>query len=108
MFIENLPKKESVLKAMDFYQAPGAAAALLKDGETVFSECYGRRSIDDRRDQNAVRETTLFGIASISKSFTSALIAMLVDEGKLDYDVPVKAYLPGFKMFDPFASEQMT
>jgi CubicO group peptidase (beta-lactamase class C family) len=107
MHIENLPKKETVLKAMDFYQAPGAAVALLKDGKTVFSECYGHRSLD-RRDQNAVRESTLFGIASISKSFTSALIAMLVDEGKLDYDVPVKEYLPDFKMFDPFASEQMT
>jgi CubicO group peptidase (beta-lactamase class C family) len=108
MFIGNLPKKESVLNAMYFYQVPGAAVALLKDGETVFSECYGYRSLDDRRDQNAVRESTLFGIASVSKSFTSALIAMLVDEGKLDYDVPVKTYLPDFKMFDPFASEQIT
>ncbi|MDR2796451.1 MAG: serine hydrolase [Spirochaetaceae bacterium] len=108
MFIENLPKKETVLRAMDFYQVPGAVAALLKGGETVFSECYGHRGLDDRGDQNAVRESTLFGIASVSKSFTSALIAMLVDEGKLDYDVPVKAYLSDFKMFDPFASEQMT
>ncbi|MDR0707468.1 MAG: serine hydrolase, partial [Treponema sp.] len=108
MFIENFPKKETIVKAMDFYQAPGAAAALIKDEETVFSECYGYRSTDDRRDQNAVRESTLFGIASVSKSFTSALIAMLVDEGKLDYDVPVKNYLPDFKMSDPFASEQMT
>jgi CubicO group peptidase (beta-lactamase class C family) len=108
MNIQDLPTKDSVLRAMEFYRIPGVAVALIKDGNVEFSQCYGYRDLKDSSEANAIREDTLFGIASVSKSFTSALIAMLVDEGALDYDVPVKEYLPELKFFDSFASNEAT
>jgi CubicO group peptidase (beta-lactamase class C family) len=58
--------------------------------------------------QLPVTPQTLFAIGSVTKSFTVTTLGMLVDEGKLDWDKPVRNYLPGFRMYDPVASEQMT
>ena len=55
-----------------------------------------------------VDEQTLFPIGSTTKAFTSALLATLVDEGKLTWDTKVSDVLPGFKMYDPYASSEMT
>jgi CubicO group peptidase (beta-lactamase class C family) len=51
---------------------------------------------------------TLFGIASNSKAFTTAAIAMLVDDGKLKWDDPVTKYLPGFAVYDPYVTRELT
>ncbi|MDR0592168.1 MAG: serine hydrolase [Bifidobacteriaceae bacterium] len=97
--------RAQVLSDMVFHRVPGTAAALIRDGEVVFLECYGHR---DLKKTAPITEKTLFGIASNSKSFTSALIAALVDEGKLEYDRPVKEYVPEFKMMDPVATQGVT
>src|SRR5688572_15199302 len=65
-----------VLKEFD---VPGIAVAIVKDGKVVLAKGYGVRKIGD---PTAVDENTLFGIASNTKAFTSAALAMLVDEGK--------------------------
>jgi CubicO group peptidase (beta-lactamase class C family) len=55
-----------------------------------------------------VDEHTLFAIGSSSKAFTAASIAMLVDDGKLKWDDPATKYLPGFQLFDPYSTRELT
>ena len=55
-----------------------------------------------------VDENTLFGIASNSKAFTAAALAMLVDEGKLKWDDKVREYIPEFKLYSPYVTEEFT
>ena len=54
-----------------------------------------------------VDEHTLFAIASNTKAFTSAALAMLVEEGKLSWDDPVREHLPYFRLYDPYVSQEM-
>jgi CubicO group peptidase (beta-lactamase class C family) len=87
------------------WNVPGLALLVLKDGEVVLSQGFGKRNV--ARDLD-VTPRTLFPIGSSSKAFTAAAIALLVEEGKLEWDKPVRAYLPSFKLHDSFASERVT
>lgn len=91
-----------VLKEFD---VPGLAVAIVKDGKVVLAKGYGVRKLGE---PNPVDENTLFGIASNTKAFTSAALAMLVDEGKITWDDPVVKYLPGFQLYDPYVTREMT
>jgi CubicO group peptidase (beta-lactamase class C family) len=91
-----------VLKEFD---VPGLAVAIVKDGKVVLAKGYGVRKLGD---PNPVDENTLFGIASNTKAFTSAALAMLVDEGKITWDDPVVKHLPGFQLYDPYVTREMT
>ena len=83
---------------------PGVAVAIVtKDG--VFAKGYGVRSLDTRQPVTA---KTIFALGSVTKSFTALGAALLVDEGKLEWDRPVREYLPWFRMYDSAASELMT
>src|SRR5581483_1742719 len=86
-------------------KVPGAAILILKDGEVLFSQGFGKRNVAENLD---VTPHTLFPIGSSGKAFTAAAIAMLVDEGKLEWDKPVRHYLPSFKLHDQFAGERLT
>jgi CubicO group peptidase (beta-lactamase class C family) len=55
----------------------------------------------------AVTPNTLFAVGSITKSFTVTMLGMEMDEGKVDWDKPVRNYLPDFRMYDPVLTEQM-
>ena len=83
-----------VARAMQQFEIPGAAVAIVKDGKTVFEKGYGVRRLGS---PERVDEHTLFGIASNTKAFTTAALAMLVEDGKLQWDDPVQAHLPGFQ-----------
>lgn len=87
------------------FDVPGIAVAVVKDGEVVLAKGYGVRKLGEPA---RVDENTLFGIASISKAFTAASIAMLVDEGKLRWDDRVIDYMPSFQLSDPYATREMT
>ncbi len=93
---------ERTLKAFD---VPGIAVCVIKDGKVIHSKGYGVRSLDTRQP---VDEHTLFGIASNSKAFTTAALGMLVDEGKLNWDDKVRKYIPEFKLYDPWVTEEFT
>jgi CubicO group peptidase (beta-lactamase class C family) len=97
--------KENVEKSMKEWKVPGAAISIVKDGKIVFAEGFGYRDV-----KNALKVTpnTIFAIGSCSKAFASGSMAILVDEGKVGWDKPVREYLPTFKLKDPFASEGMT
>ena len=91
-----------VLKEFD---VPGLAVAIVKDGKVVLSKGYGVRKLGE---STPVDENTLFGIASNTKAFTSAALAMLVDEGKITWDDPVTKHLPTFQLYDPHVTREMT
>ncbi len=90
------------LKAFD---VPGIAIAIVKDGKIIHAKGYGVRSIETKKPVDA---NTLFGIASNSKAFTSAAIAMLVDEKKMDWDDKVTKYIPEFKMYNDYVTNEFT
>ena len=94
-----------VEKAMKEWEVPGLAIAVVKDDRIVFAKGYGVREFGGTA---AVNEKTLFAIGSSSKAFTAATVAMLVDEGKIKWDDPVTKYLPGFQLFDPYSTREMT
>jgi CubicO group peptidase (beta-lactamase class C family) len=83
----------------------GVAIAVVKDGKLAFAGGYGYR---DRGTQAKVNAETCFAVGSATKAFTSMAIAILVEEGKLNLDVPVQQLFPDFQMKDPQASSQTT
>lgn len=94
-----------VRTTMQDWKLPGLAIGIVKDGKILFSQGFGKR--DTTQDLN-VTPKTLFAIGSCTKAFTATALGILVDEGKVDWDTPVRNYLPSFKMHDTFASERMT
>lgn len=84
---------------------PALGLALVRDGKMVLARGYGERR---RGKGEAVDEHTLFAIASNSKNVTAACLAILVDEGKVKWDEPIRTYLPGFTLSDPFVAEKIT
>ncbi len=87
------------------FEVPGLAVAIVKDGQVVVARGYGVRQLGKPEKVDA---QTLFGIASNTKAFTTAAIAILVEEGKLQWDDPVTKHLPGFAMYDPYVSRELT
>ena len=85
-----------VNNAMKAWDVPGMAIAVVKDDKVVYAKGYGLREIGKTA---AVDENTIFAIGSSSKAFTSASIAMLVDEGKLKWDDPRNKILAGLPAF---------
>lgn len=87
------------------WHAPGAAVAVAQDGAIVLARGFGRRDVERDRP---VTPRTRFAIGSCTKAFTTLSLAQLVDEGRLDWDAPVRSYLPTFALQDPVASERIT
>ena len=94
-----------VTRSMRTFEVPGLALAIVKDGKVVVAKGYGVRKLGEA---TAVDENTLFGIGSNTKAFTTACLSMLVDEGKISWDDRVYQRLPGFQMYDPYVSHEMT
>jgi CubicO group peptidase (beta-lactamase class C family) len=92
-------------RALKEFDVPGIAVAVIKDGKVVHSKGYGLRSL---KTMQKVDENTLFGIASNSKAFTAATLAMLIDEGKLKWDDKVIDYIPEFRMYNSYVTEEFT
>lgn len=96
---------ELVENTLKSFNVPGIAVAIVKDGKVVLSKGYGVKSISTKEKVDA---NTLFGIASNSKAFTTAALAMLVDEKKLNWDDKVIQYLPNFKMYNEYVTNEFT
>jgi CubicO group peptidase (beta-lactamase class C family) len=94
-----------VASSMKTFDVPGMAVAIVKDGKVLVAKGYGVRKMGEA---TPVDEHTMFGIGSNTKAFTTAALAGLVDEGKLSWDDPVYQRLPGFVMYDPYVSHEMT
>ena len=94
-----------VSSQMTEWHVPGLALGIIQDGRVVLLKGYGFRDVAQKMP---VTPRTLMAIGSNSKSFTVVLMGMLVDSGKLDWDKPVRDYLPDFQLHDELASEAMT
>jgi CubicO group peptidase (beta-lactamase class C family) len=91
--------------ALKTFDVPGIAIAIVKDGKVLAARGFGVRKLGDPAP---VDGKTLFEVASNSKAFTAAALAMLVDEGKLAWDDPVTKHLPDFQMYDSYVTHEMT
>jgi CubicO group peptidase (beta-lactamase class C family) len=96
---------EFMTKAMAEWKVPGVAVAVVKDGKVILAEGFGLRDV---KNNLKVTPQTVFAIGSSTKAFTATTVGLLTDDGKLDWDKPVCDYLPAFKLWNDFASEQMT
>lgn len=94
-----------VKKSMQQFEVPGALLALVEPGRAPLTKGYGVRKLGESAPMD---EHTLFSIASNTKAFTAAALAILIDEGKLSWDDKVADRLPGFRMYDPYVSHEMT
>jgi CubicO group peptidase (beta-lactamase class C family) len=94
-----------IQKGIELWNPPGLAVTVVKDGEIVFTKGYGVTTIGTNK---AVDENTLFGCMSTTKAFVAAGLAMLVDEGKLQWDDKVINYLPEFQLKDSYITNEIT
>lgn len=89
-------------QAMNKFKVAGAAVAVVKDGKVLHAKGYGIRSIETKLP---VDEHTNFAIASNTKAFTTTALALLVEDGKLQWTDKVKQHIPEFKMYNPYVTE---
>lgn len=94
-----------IKKKMQEWSVPGAAVAVIHKEEVLYCSGFGYRDVNK---QLPVDAETLFGIGSSTKPFTTMILAMLVQEGKIEWDTPIKEYLPNFRMYDAVATEMLT
>jgi CubicO group peptidase (beta-lactamase class C family) len=100
------------VKSFDAYAAqgltdwkmPGMALALMKDGKVLLNKGYGVRELGK---PELFDNQTLFCIASTTKAMTAVCVAMLVDEGKVNWDDKVIDYLPDFRLYDPYVTREL-
>ena len=87
------------------FDIPGLSIGIVRNDSIIFTKGYGNLEIHKERK---VDENTIFGIGSISKSFTALTLGILVDEGKINWDDKVKAYLPYFELYAPYVTDNFT
>ena len=92
-------------KTMKTFDVPGIAVAIVKDDKVIFSKGYGVRSLNTMQKTDA---NTLFGIASNTKAFTAAALGILIDDKKLSWDDKVIDYIPEFRLYNPYVTEEFT
>jgi CubicO group peptidase (beta-lactamase class C family) len=94
-----------VNNAMRAWEVPGLALAVVKNGKVVLASGYGLRDVSKKLP---VTSKTLFAIGSCTKAFTTFVMGTLVDEGKMDWDAPVRTYIPEIRFQDRVATELIT
>ncbi len=87
------------------WQVPGVAVAVVRGADTVGVAGFGVRAAGR---PEPVTADTLFPLASCTKGFTAAVLATLVDDGKLGWDDPVRTHLPDFRLADPASDGLVT
>lgn len=92
-------------KALKDYQVPGLAIGVVVDGHIVYAKGFGFRDIEQKLPMN---QETLFAIGSCTKAFTTFVIGNLVDEGLLEWDQPIIDTLPEFRLWDQYATTNVT
>ena len=84
----------------------GGFFAVYKDGKTIIREVFGPADVETGRP---VTEDSIFDIASDSKAMTTAIVSQLCDEGVLDWEAPVRKYIPDFHYCgDEYVSANVT
>jgi len=94
-----------ITRAMADWHIPGLAIAVVQANELTMLHGFGWR---DREAGLPVTTDTLFPICSLTKSFTASSLATLADAGRLDWDRPVRDYVPELRLHDRDATERVT
>ncbi|MBR9913651.1 MAG: serine hydrolase [Algicola sp.] len=94
-----------IQNTLSTFEVPGISVGILKDSDIVYAKGHGIRSLTNKKSMNA---NTLVGVASNSKGFTCFALAMMVDEGKLQWDDKVRQHIPEFRLHDPWVTEEFT
>ncbi|RLQ12734.1 class A beta-lactamase-related serine hydrolase, partial [Micromonospora sp. BL1] len=92
--VKMIAKLEKMCKKYDRKNYPGIAVAVVEDGEMIFSKGYGEANLEY---SIPIDENTVFHACSMTKQFTAACIALLIEEGKLSLDDEVSSILHQFK-----------
>ncbi len=109
--VPDAQKLQQLLKDFDVYaeqsrkdwQVPGMAIAIVADDKVIYAKGFGIKKVGGT---DPVDPHTVFPIGSASKAFTSALVAMMADEGKLQWSDPVLQHAPDFQMYDPWVTRE--
>ena len=96
---------EVAADAMKKFDVPGMAISIVKGKDVIYSKGFGYRDVEK---QLPVTADTLFAIGSSSKAFATFVLGTLVDEGKVEWDKPVRNYIPWFKLYDPAMTERLS
>lgn len=94
-----------IIENMDYWNIPGLAIGIVENDSVLFLKGYG---ITKAGSDNKVDEHTLFGIASNSKLFTASALAKIINDGSADWDDKVIDILPGFKLYDYYATMELS
>jgi CubicO group peptidase (beta-lactamase class C family) len=104
-------KQDQLIKRFETYvedqrqvwKVPGVAIGIIKDDDVLLLRGFGQRGLNDKEPVN---EETIFQIGSLTKAFTSALVAIAEDKGWLKWDDKVISFLPDFQMYDPWVTRE--
>lgn len=94
-----------VLSAMQNWHIPGCAIVITSGEEIIYTQGYGYRNVEDKL---LITPRTVFKIASCTKSFTAAAAGLLVNKRLLEWDKPLKDYLPDLKLHSEYLTAQVT
>lgn len=100
-FIEHLRKL--IKEGLKLWESPSLSIGIIKDGRIVMCDGFGTRDTD-----KPATGKTLYQMASCSKAFTSALAAIMVDQGKLSWDTPLIQYLPNIRFYEDSTTSNIT
>ena len=87
------------------WNVPGCGVGIVVKDKLVFAKGYGYRNVEKKLP---VTPNTLFQIASNSKLFTATAVGFLVDQGKMDWDKPVKNYVPRIQFYNEELTNNVT
>jgi CubicO group peptidase (beta-lactamase class C family) len=91
--------------AMQSWHCPGVAISIVKGDDLLHQGVYGLRDVEENLPMTV---DTRFAMASVTKSFTAMTVAQLVDDGKLEWDKPVREYMPEFILHDNYITQNIT
>jgi CubicO group peptidase (beta-lactamase class C family) len=94
-----------VVEQLAAWEVPGCAVAAVRNGEVVLASGWGSRDLEA---ELPVTQDTLFAIGSTTKAFTAATVGALVEDGLLEWDRPLRDYLPALRWPDSFVTERIT
>jgi CubicO group peptidase (beta-lactamase class C family) len=94
-----------IAQSLHTLKVPGAAVAIVRNDSVIYARGFGVLAAGS---QTPVNDQTIFEIGSSSKAFTATLAAIMVSDGRMKYDDPISRYLTDFKLYDPYASAQVT
>ena len=97
--------REGILRELPKWDQPSIAVGIVKDGQVVLNEGFGWANEEKGLKADA---ETLYEIGSCSKAFTAAACALLVDQGRLQWDAPARDYLPWLEFKDPYVTAHVT